>query len=204
MMKKTIFFLMALFLLSCGSKTGGNVPENDSTAQDSVKVADSLRMEAQPEGVVTAPEEYWTEEAVAKQVRKYFGAVNKTLAEDSGLSPFDLDKQYYTGYWNEVYDAVNEKDGKQPTVEKCFFVDDNHWTAGMQVPLEVKDIKVELLTGDNAEAAITLVEKESGFSRKQVLSLDYEKGEWRINNWLDSSKDVSGSILVKMEKYVGK
>ena len=152
--------------------------------------------------VMTAPDEDWTEEAVARQIEKYFDAVNKTFADDSNLSPFDLDKQYYTQYWNEVYNKVNEKDDKQPSVETCFFVDDNHWTAGMETPLTVKNIKVELTTGDTAEASLTLQEKYGGFSRKVFLLLDYEKGQWRINDWPKKRHDTTGSILTEMERYI--
>lgn len=160
--------------------------------------------DVQPEGVVVAPEEDWTEEAVAKQVRKYFDAVNATFAEGSDLNPFDLDKNYYSAHWNEVYDAVNVKEGQVETVEQRFFIDDNHWTAGMDTPLEVRDIRVELLTGDMAEAVFTLVAKEHGLSRKVILSLDYERGMWRISDWLEKSHDPSGSLLVRMENYINK
>ena len=158
--------------------------------------------DVQPEGVVVAPEEDWTEEAVANQVRKYFDAVNATFAEGSDLNPFDLDKNYYSAHWNEVYDAVNVKEGQVETVEQRFFIDDNHWTAGMDTPLEVRDIRVELLTGDMAEAVFTLVAKEHGLSRKVILSLDYERGMWRISDWLEKSHDPSGSLLVRMENYI--
>ena len=154
--------------------------------------------------VMVAPEEDWTEEAVVRQIEKYFDAVNKTFDEDSNLSPFDLDKQYYTQYWNEVYGKVIEKDDKQSSAETCFFIDDNHWTAGLETPLTVKNIKVELTTGDTAEACLTLQEKNGGFSRKVFLMLDYEKGQWRINDWPEKSHDVSGSILTQMEKYIQK
>lgn len=160
--------------------------------------------DVQPEGVVIAPEEDWTEEAVANQVRKYFDAVNATFAEGSDLNPFDLDKNYYSAHWNEVYDAVNVKEGQVETVEQRFFIDDNHWTAGMDTPLEVRDIRVELLTGDMAEAVFTLVAKEHGLSRKVILSLDYERGMWRISDWLEKSQDPSGSLLVRMENYINK
>ena len=158
--------------------------------------------DVQPEGVVVAPEEDWTEEAVANQVRKYFDAVNATFADGSDLNPFDLDKNYYSAHWNEVYDAVNVKEGQVETVEQRFFIDDNHWTAGMDTPLEVRDIRVELLTGDMAEAVFTLVAKEHGLSRKVILSLDYERGMWRISDWLEKSHDPSGSLLVRMENYI--
>ena len=164
---------------------------------------DDPEEKAQPEGVTSAPEEDWTEEAVAKQVRRYFDAVNETFAEGSGLNPFDLDKNYYSAHWNKVYGAVCEKEGNVETVEQRFFIDDNHWTAGMATPLEVKDIKVELLTGDMAEAVFTLVAKGHGLRQKIILSLDYERGVWRIGNWLEKSHDTSGSILVRMEKYLG-
>lgn len=153
--------------------------------------------------IATAPEEDWTEEAVEKRIREYFEAVNKTFADGSTLSPFDLDKQFYTNYWNEVYEEVNAKDGRQKTTESCFFIDDNHWTNGLQTPVEVKDVKVELLTGDTAEAVFTLVEKEGGFSQKAVLELGYQRGFWCINNWLKKSHDPAGSILSQMEKYIG-
>lgn len=172
-----------------------------------IKSEEELRDESaepQYDGVEAAPEKDWAEEAVARQVRKYFDAVNKTFTEGSGLNPFDLDKNFYTAYWNEVYDAVNEKESNVATVEERFFIDDFHWTAGMETPIEVKNIKVKLLTGNMAEAALTLVDKTHGFRQNETLALDYEQGEWRISNWLEKSDDRSDSMLVRMEKYVGK
>ncbi|MBE6258059.1 MAG: hypothetical protein E7103_08890 [Prevotella sp.] len=159
---------------------------------------------AQTGEVLVAPDEDWTEEAVARQIKKYIQAFNETFAEGSGLSPFDLDKKYYTQYWNEVYNKVNEKDGKQPSVETCFFIDDNHWTGGLETPLMVQNIKVELTTGTTAEAVVTLKETEGGFSSKEILLLEYEKSEWRIHDWLEKSHDATGSILSNMEKYIEK
>ena len=168
------------------------------------EIAENESLETQADGVDAAPDDEWTEEAVAMQIRRYFDAVNKTFAEGSGLNPFDLDKNYYTAYWNEIYDAVNEKESHVETVEQRFFVDDFHWTAGLQTPIEVKDIKVELLTGNMAEAVFTLVETAHDFSMKAILTLDYEQDAWRISNWLEKSNDSSDSMLVRMEKYVGR
>ena len=168
------------------------------------EMAEEESVKGVADGVDAAPDEDWTEEAVAKQIRKYFDAVNKTFDEGSGLNPFDLDKNYYTAYWNEIYEAVNEKEATVDSAEKRFFVDDFHWTGGLETPLEVKNIKVELLTGNMAEAEFILVEKVHNFSMKAILALDYEQGEWRINNWLPDDKNISESTLVKMEKYVGR
>ena len=159
--------------------------------------------ESQADGVDAAPEDDWTEEAVARQIQKYFEDVNKTFAEGSGMNPFDLDKKYYSAYWNEVYEAVCEKESYAETAEKRFFIDDNPWTAGIEAPVEARNINVQLLTGTMPEAVYTLAEKNHGFSQKAILTLDYERGVWRISNWLEKNHDPAASILVKMEKYIG-
>jgi hypothetical protein len=74
----------------------------------------------------------------------------------------------------------------------------------METPVEVKNIKVELLSGTMAEAVFTIVEKRHNFSMKAILRLNYERGMWRISNWLEKRHDLSESTLVKMEKYIGK
>ncbi len=153
---------------------------------------------------VLGDEPYWeTEEGVAECIREYFDAVNKTFAEGSDMNPFDLDKKYYSAYWNEVYDKVNKKESNATSAEQLFFVDDNHWTAGMEAPVEVKDIKVEFLSDNTAEAILTLVEIKHGFSQQVIITLEFEEAVWRISNWLEKSHDVSGSLLVEMEKYIG-
>ena len=153
---------------------------------------------------ILGDEPYWeTEEGVAECIREYFDAVNKTFADGSGMSPFDLDKRYYSAYWNEVYNKVNEKESNATSTEQLFFVDDNHWTSGLETPVEAKDIKVEFLTDTKVEATLTLVDKRHGQSLKAILTLDFEEAIWRISNWLEKSHDTSGSILVRMEKYIG-
>lgn len=155
--------------------------------------------------IEVAPDEYWTEEAVAARIKEYFEAVNRTFAEGSTLEPLDLDEHFYTIYWNEVYLAVLAKDNAQESAEKMFFVDDNHWTGGLEPPIVVESIDVKLLTGNMAEATVALAEKQSGFRKKVNLSLDYQRGMWCINNWFEESHDYdySGSILDMMEKYAG-
>ena len=190
-------------------KIGWYKPGNDNNAikldiieQTNIQLIKSEEADRTEE--VLGDEPYWeTEEGVAECIREYFDAVNKTFAEGSGKSPFDLDKKYYSAYWNEVYNKVNEKESNATSTEQLFFVDDNHWTAGLETPVEVKDIKVEFLTDTMAEATLTLVDKRHGQSLKAILTLDFEEAIWRISNWLEKSHDTSGSILVRMEKYIG-
>ena len=188
-------------------KIGWYKPGNDNNAikldiieQTNIQLIKSEEADRTEE--VLGDEPYWeTEEGVAECIREYFDAVNKTFAEGSGMSPFDLDKKYYSAYWNEVYNKVNEKESNATSAEQLFFVDDNHWTAGLETPVEAKDIKVEFLTDTKVEATLTLVDKRHGQSLKAILILDFEEALWRISNWLEKSHDTSGSLLVKMEKY---
>ena len=190
-------------------KIGWYKPGNDNNAiklsiieQTNIQLIKSEEADRTEE--VLGDEPYWeTEEGVAECIREYFDAVNKTFAEGSGMSPFDLDKKYYSAYWNEVYNKVNEKESNATSTEQLFFVDDNHWTAGLETPVEAKDIKVEFLTDTQVEATFTLVDKRHGQSLKAILILDFEEAIWRISNWLEKSHDTSGSILVRMEKYIG-
>ena len=73
----------------------------------------------------------------------------------------------------------------------------------METPVEAKNIKVEFLADEKAEAILTLVDKKHGHTQKVILTLVFEEAIWRISNWLEKSHDTSGSILVRMEKYIG-
>lgn len=199
----TLSALLLMAMTSCNGNGGTNVVDGGhGIGIDTATVNAINRAEEACDDIDVAPEDQWTEEAVAHQVRKYFDAVNATFADDSDLDCYALDRKFYTKYWNEVYAKVLDKDNQQPSVEKCFFVDDFHWTFGLETPLEVKNLKAELLTGNMAEATFTLVEKQGGFSRDVVLSLDYEADQWLINNWREPDQSVSQSILCEMEEYV--
>ena len=155
---------------------------------------------------ILGDEPYWETEEAIWRISNWLEKSHDTsgsLLVKMEKSPFDLDKKYYSAYWNEVYNKVNEKESNATSAEQLFFVDDNHWTAGLETPVDVKDIKVEFLADTKAEATLTLVDKRHGQSLKAILILDFEEAVWRISNWLEKSHDTSGSLLVKMEKYIG-
>ena len=109
-------------------KIGWYKPGNDNNAikldiieQTNIQLIKSEEADRTEENLGDEP--YWeTEEGVAECIREYFDAVNKTFAEGSGMSPFDLDKKYYSAYWNEVYNKVNEKESNATSAEQLFFV----------------------------------------------------------------------------------
>ena len=144
-------------------------------------------LDVQVGDVLVAPDEDWTEEAVEKQIRKIYSDVNRVYVDNASI---DLDAKYCTKDWNEVYRKVNEKDERQRLAEKRYFVDDQHWTLGIHGPLKVKDISVELTTGTTAEATYELV-AEDGFSASEMVLMEYEKGQWRIDDWGDDRGGVT-------------
>ena len=114
-------------------KIGWYKPGNDNNAikldiieQTNIQLIKSEEAERTEE--VLGDEPYWeTEEGVAECIREYFDAVNKTFAEGSGKSPFDLDKKYYSAYWNEVFNddfQMLKGSWKNPTTGKVMSLSD--------------------------------------------------------------------------------
>ena len=72
----------------------------------------------------------------------------------------------------------------------------NYWGEGQVQP---KDIKVELLTDNMAEATFNLTHGDEWMHTK--LSLVYENHQWRIDDWLEVG-DNGQSLLEDMKEYV--
>lgn len=190
-MKKVLFAIALVAtsatMASCGGKTakGG---DNDSTA-----VADSA--------VITNSAELWTEEAVEAQVRKMYdrlndmdkyGIINIVTLEDEFCS------SYYLNLRNAIHKAIKDATGD----DQMFFGDEEgyRFLAGMPTPLVIEQIKVDLLTGDMAQAQVRFkgADEENGFMR---LELDLEDGAWRVKNFDQPEAFGPGGILKIMEDF---
>ena len=163
-------------------------------------LADTLVADG-PEGL--APDEQWTEEAVAAQIRKVYADVSVafTPSEDGLENNIDLDGMYCTKYWNETLQQVRAINAGKPLDQQRFNNDEIRWTYGMGTPVIPKDIQVELNTGNMATATFNLACGEQWLHT--VLALDWEDGAWRINNW-EEVGDNNQSLLGEMLNYVEK
>ena len=190
-MKKVLFSIaivaVVVTMVSCGGKTakGG---DNDSTA-----LADSA--------VTAAPAELWTVEAVEAQIRKMYdrlndmdkyGIINMVTLEDEFCS------SYYLNLRNAIHKAIKDATGD----DQMFFGDEEgyRFLAGMPTPLVIETIKVDLLTGDMAQAQVRFkgADEENGFMR---LELDLEDGVWRVKNFDQPEAFGPGGILKIMEDF---
>ena len=83
-----------------------------------------------------------------------------------------------------------------------FFGDEEgyRFLAGMATPLIIDTIKVDLLTGDMAQAQVRFngADEENGFMR---LELDLEDGAWRVKNFDQPEAFGPGGILKIMEDF---
>jgi hypothetical protein len=190
-MKKVLFAIALVAatatVASCGGKTakGG---DNDSTA-----VADSA--------VITSSAELWTEEAVEAQVRKMYDSLND-MDKCGILNIVTLEDEFCSSYYlnlrNAIHIAIKDATGD----DQMFFGDEEgyRFLAGMATPLIIDTIKVDLLTGDMAQAQVRFngADEENGFMR---LELDLEDGAWRVKNFDQPEAFGPGGILKIMEDF---
>ncbi len=204
MRKLTYFFVAATIMLttSCnlGNKADADAENTDSlkadTLVESAEVTDESEMQA--DGVDTAPEDQWTEEAVEQQLQKIYAEVSKAFASGKESNP-ELDAKFCTAEFNNVQRQVRAINAKK-TSNKRFENDLFRWTYGLDLPVTPQNIKVNLLTGNIAEATFELASGEQWLYTK--LTLDFEGGQWKIRSW-NTVGDTNSDLLDDMCKYVG-
>ena len=191
-MKRMLFSIAIVSLIatmvSCGNKTvkGG---DNDSTV-----VADSA-------AVAPAQAELWTEEAVEAQIRKMYDRLND-MDKNGVINIPTLEDEFCSGHYLNLRNAIRKSIKDATGDDRMFFGDEEgyRFLAGMATPLEIDEIKVDLLTGDMAQAQVRFkgADEENGFMR---LELDLEDGAWRVKNFDQPEAFGPGGILKIMEDF---
>ena len=190
-MKKVLFSIAIIVvvatMVSCGGKTakGG---DNDSTA-----LADSA--------VTTASTELWTEEAVETQIRKMYDRLND-MDKNGVINITTLEDEFCSSYYLDLRNAIRKAVENVTGDDQMFFGDEEgyRFLAGMPTPLAIEQIKVDLLTGDMAQAQVRFkgADEENGFMR---LELDLENGAWRVKNFDQPEAFGPGGVLKMMEDF---
>ena len=207
-MKRKLFLfaiaaLSVCVMASCGKKSSKDKNEKDDT--ELVEDEDDEELEADEEvadGVDVAPEEDWTEEAVADVIRKAYADASLLYApsEDGLEANIDVFGMYCTEDFNELLRKVRVIDAQQDDPGDCFFQDEsltwNYWGVGS---VEPKNIEVQLTTGNMAQATFQLTHGEEWLQTE--VSLFYENGQWRIDDWVQVG-DNAVSLAERMYEYV--
>ena len=184
----------------------GNKPDADAENTDSLSAntdtptaSDDPAMVA--DGVNVAPEDQWTEEAVTRQLKKIYAEVSKTYASSGeGMeNNTDLDGMFCTKDFNELQRQIRVINAKKKADDRRFENEQIRWTYGMDVPVTPQNIKVELLTGNMAEATFELHSGEQWMYTK--LTFDWEDNQWKIRSWSEVGDD-NNDLIDEMSKYV--
>jgi len=190
-------------MASCDNKkTNKNwADEEDEEDIELVDEDDEEDSEEASDDIPVAPEELWTEEAVADMLRRAYADVNIVFGpREDGLEPnIDLDGMYCTRHWNEVLRQVRAASYRQTSAGKQGYNESFHWNYWMEGKVSPENIKVTLLTGNMAEATFQLTHGEEWLYTH--VALDFEDGQWRISDWLEIG-DTPNSLLQEMEHYV--
>lgn len=174
-------------MISCGNKTakGG---DNDSTT-----VADSA--------VTTSSADLWTEEAVEAQIRKMYDRLND-MDKRGVIRIAALEDLFCSSYYLNLRNAIGKAIENATGDDQMFFGDEEGYRffVGMSMPMEIENVKVDLLTGNMAQAQVRFkgADEENGFMR---LELDLENGVWRVKNFDQPEAFGPGGILKIMEDF---
>jgi len=200
-MKRIYYFAIAasvVVMASCGNnnKTGNN-EEVDSVEVASIEAA-------------VANDEQWSEEAVEQQVRQMFDAVNEQIDNEGGLDCGALDRQFCSKYYLSCVDRIRAYDEENGSGDMYFMGDECwHWSFDL-IPYKVESVKVDLLSGDQAQAQVRFVctgvgkaaDDEDEYTGGTTMILCLEDGQWKVNNWLDPEVYDTDGYLGMMEAYI--
>lgn len=205
MRKIYLFAISALavcVMASCDNKkTTKNWAEEEDEEDIELLEDEEEKSDEVSDDIPVAPDDLWTEEAVADMLRRAYADVSIvfTPQEDEQEANIDLDGMYCTKQWNEMLRQVRATSYRQTSAGKQGFNDTFHWNYWMEGKVTPENIHVTLLTGNMAEATFQLTHGEEWIHTH--VALDFEDGQWRISNWLEIGDD-SNSLLQEMERYV--
>lgn len=196
MMKKMMFFVaVAMVMVACGgNKTQSEDAEASAAPVDSLMKTEETIEKPQTERQAQKPN-LWTVKAVETQLRACFAEVNR-MAEGDGINVGLLDGKYCSKDFLELKGNLEKKVQKG---EVMFDGDEGyHWTLGIGTPMTVDSLKAELLTRDQAQAEVWLVDGHENRGYVE-LTLYLEDGAWKIHNWIDSDVYPFGALFNWMQ-----
>lgn len=139
-----------------------------------------------------------TQETITNRLKAIYAHVSK--AYDISLNEYvDLDKLYCSRDWQETYAAVEELDNQKETAEEMFFVEDMHWTNGLEVPLSVDNFEITMKNDGTALVLFNLCDTYDN-SMRQCVSMVFEDDEWKIDSWISPWGDWN--MLEDMKNYI--
>lgn len=176
-----------LLTLSCGR--GGASTNPNSTPDEATENIESTESKAASTPVNEA--ERKTDEYILKRVQQIYDNVfaSYKIAEEEETAPQDSpDEKYCSDSWNQLLLKVIDFD-QQHNPDDIGFFEADYWVMGQ----DFKDLSIsnKLLTrhdGDEAEVEFDL--HNCGSVTHVRLELKYERGNWYIDDFIDTTNDI--------------
>ena len=195
MIKKIVLGMMAAALLvACGGdKTQGVETEATAIPVDSIMRKEMVKQQ-EPETRKKGPN-LWTVAAVESQIRSYFAEINRMAAEDI----IDIDK-LDNRYCSRDFLTLKRQLEKKILKGEVMFEGDQgyHWTAGLSTPIMVDSVSAELLTRDQAQAEVWLIDEHQNRGYME-LTMYLEDSAWKVHNWIDTDVYPFGALFNWMQ-----
>ncbi|MBR7055069.1 MAG: DUF3828 domain-containing protein [Prevotella sp.] len=195
-----ILLASVLFVASCGKGSSpSDAPSSDVSTSSSPSSSETFvqpKIEGNPQ----------SDEYVIARVEAIYDNIFKEnfqeLGEDDeGDLPQDVpspDEKFCTKDWNELVSKVIEYDNTTKPDEQGFFEFD-YWVMGQDYgKLSISDVRV--LKRDKDDAEVELLLHNLGSTTRVRLELEFERGEWFIDNIIDVDEDYD--LKEEMEAYL--
>ena len=184
-MKKLLTLLaLSLIVASCGKKT--TTPSSPEETSSNPQVATSSS--DAPASGDRMSKEY----LVARVNAIYQNVFQKYYGEDSDLNEQDApspEEIFCTKDWNELFDKVMEYDNIH-NPDDVGFSDADYWIMGQDFQnLSISDVNV--ISMDEDDATVELILHNCGELTHVRLELDFERGDWFIDNFIDLDNDYN-------------
>jgi len=180
-MRKTfMYFVAALLAISCGRS--GSQP----TASGSTPASGDASTTMQAASAPVDKSQQQTDEYILQRVEKIYADVfaeYNTADENETMPQSSPDEKYCSEDWNKLLLRVIDFD-QQHNPDDIGFFEADYWVMGQDFhELSISNLQLTHHDGDEAEVEFDL--HNSGSVTRVRLELEYERGNWYIDNFID-------------------
>lgn len=143
-------------------------------------------------------EDMFSEDYLYGWIVRVFDKVNEVWSRQE-VHQEELDTAFFArSYLDLKAQVLKAQEGKD--FDNIFFIEYMPFTQGLRVPIRLNTVKVNLLTGNIAEINFDISD-QNGDEVKMWWHLDFENGQWRIDDYKDDPEDQQ-TYVGRMEEYL--
>ena len=187
-MRKTfMYFMAAMLAIGCGR--GSSQPTQENADGNATPSATASKADAPVVDETERKTDAYIVQRVESIYADVFAEYNAANEEENEAIPQSSpDEKYCSDSWNKLLLQVSEFD-QQHNPDDIGFFDADYWVMGQDFQdLSISNVKLTNHDGDEAEVEFDL--HNSGQVTHVRLELDYERGNWYIDNFIDIDNEL--------------